>query len=372
MKFNCTQENLHQGLSLVSHIASRASTLPILTNILFEAKGSTLTLSATNLEIGICTKVRGRVENEGIMVVPARLINECVALLPKENVTLFLDGKVLYIQSGSYNNKIHTLPPDDFPLLPTVEEKINFQITTSRLRDLLNATLFAVSFDDTRPELSGVYFSSDCITLTAAATDSYRLAEKKVDLESSSQELAGVIIPLRTMQEVARALTLIPTGEEEKIVKVSLTDHQVSFHMGDTLLISRLIDGQYPHYQEIIPNRHESSAIVECDLFAQALKAASLFSKAGMNDIYLTLLPGEGGVRVRAVNIHVGENTTIIPATVEGKEVEVVVNWKYLSDGLQSFSTDTVGIEVTNASSMMVLRPQGTKGHLYLVMPIRQ
>ena len=372
MKFNCTQENLHRGLALVSHVASRASTLPILTNILFEATGTSLVLSATNLEIGIRTKVRGKVEREGKVVVPARLIDECVALLPKENVVLTLEGDALRIQSGSHDNKIHTLPADDFPLLPTIDERIVIDVTPTRLAQVLRVTLFAVSFDDTRPELSGVLIATRGGVLTAAATDSYRLAEKTTELVRASQDIEGVIIPLRTMQEVARALALISPGEEEGVVKIGLGEHQVSFHMEDTLIISRLIDGQYPHYQDIIPPQYESSATVERAVLEQALKAASLFSMTGINDISLTLLPGEGGIRVRAANIHVGENTTVVPASVRGKEVEVVVNWKYLSEGLQSFSAETVNLEVNNTQSPMVVKPQGEKGHLYLVMPIRQ
>lgn len=356
----------------MSHVASRASTLPILTNILFEASGSSLALSATNLEIGIRTKVRGKVEQEGKVVVPAKLIDECVALLPKENITLSLEGEALRIQSGSYDNKIHTLPPDDFPLLPTVEETTTLTVTPVLLAQLLRATLFSVSFDDTRPELSGLFLATQKKQLTAAATDSYRLVEKSVPLEASSQEVPGVIIPLRTMQEVARALSLFPASTEEGIVKIALAAHQVSFHMGDTILISRLIDGQYPQYREIIPQGYESSAMVEREVFEQALRAASLFSKTGMNDISLSLLPSEGGIRVRAANIHVGENTTVVAASVKGREVEVVVNWKYLSEGLQSFSTDMVELEIVNASTPLIMRPKGVEGQLYLVMPIRQ
>ncbi|MFA4872532.1 MAG: DNA polymerase III subunit beta [Patescibacteria group bacterium] len=373
MIFTCTQENLHRGFGVVSHVASRATTLPILSNILMEIQGNTLVLSATNLEIGVQTKVRGRAEEEGKIVVPAKLISECVSLLPRENVSITQEGENLKVQSGSFENKIHTVPADDFPLLPVIEKQIAFSLHHAKLNELIQATLFAASFDYTRPELAGVYMHIVKGKLTAAATNSYRLAEKSIEITNQTIDLPGVIIPIRTMQEVARILPLSHADQgEEDMVEVVIGQHQVSFMMGDTVMVSRLIEGLYPAYQEIIPSTYESLITVEKELLAQALRAASLFSKSGMNDISLMVLPEEQGVRLRAMNIHVGENTTVVPAKVEGKSDEVVLNWRYLAEGLESITTESVNIEVTNSKIPVLLKPSGVKDHLYLIMPIRQ
>ena len=373
MKFTCTQENLHRGFGVVSHVASRATSLPILSNILMETQGNTLILSATNLEIGIQTKVRGRAEEEGRVVVPAKLISECVSLLPRENVSIIQEGENLKVQSGSFENKIHTVPADDFPLLPVMEKQLVFTIYHSKLNEIVQATLFAASFDDTRPELAGIYVRVMKGKLTAAATNSYRLAEKSIEIPDQTIDVPGIIIPIRTMQEVARILPLSHADQgEEDTAEVVIGQHQVSCIIGDTVLVSRLIEGQYPAYQDIIPSTYESLVTVERELLVQALRAASLFSKSGMNDISLTVLPEEQGVRLRAVNIHVGENTTVVSAKVEGKSDEVVLNWRYLAEGLESLSTESVHIEVTNSKIPVLLKPAGVKDHLYLIMPIRQ
>ncbi|MEW6610602.1 MAG: DNA polymerase III subunit beta [Patescibacteria group bacterium] len=373
MKFICTQENFHRGLSVVSHIASHTTTLPILSNILMEIQGNTLVLTTTNLEIGVQTKVRGRAEEGGRVVVPAKLINECVTLLPRENVSIFQEGESLRVQGGSYESKIHTTSADDFPLLPTIEKQVTFTIHNTRLTEVLQSTLFAAAFDESRPELAGIYVHITKGRFTAATTNSYRLAEKSIEISNQSIDLPGVIIPIRTMQEAARILPLNPVDQgEEDVVEVVLGQHQISFIMRDTMMVSRLIEGQYPSYQGIIPSTHESLVSVERVLFLQALRAASLFSKSGMNDISLTILPKEQGVRLRAVNIHVGESTTTVPAKVEGKQNEVVLNWRYLAEGLESITTESVNIEVTNSKIPVLLRPVGTKDHLYLIMPIRQ
>ncbi len=373
MKFTCTQENLHRGFGVVSHVASRATTLPILSNILMEIQGNTLVLSATNLEIGVQTKVRGRAEEEGRVVVPAKLISECVSLLPRENVSITQEGENLKVQSGSFENKLHTVPADDFPLLPVMEKQLVFTIHHAKLNEIIQATLFAASFDDTRPELAGIYIRVVKGKLTAAATNSYRLAEKSIEISNQTIDVPGIIIPIRTMQEVARILPLSHAEQgEEDVVEVVIGQHQVSFIMGDTVMISRLIEGQYPAYQEIIPSTNESLITIEKELLVQALRAASLFSKSGMNDISLMVLPEEQGVRLRAMNIHVGENTTVVSAKVEGKSNEVVLNWRYLAEGLDSITTESVNIEVTNSKIPVLLKPTGVKDHLYLIMPIRQ
>ena len=372
MKFTCTQEHMHYALTVVSRVASKSANLPILSNVMCESVDNGLIISATNLEMGVRANVRGRVEEPGKAVVPARLLDECVAIMPKGNLNLQATGETLILTAGAHENKIHLISHEDFPLFPAVEEKEKFRAPIKDLKEVIRATAFAASFDETRPELSGLLVSAGKKILTAAATDSYRLAERAVSVPAAG-ELSSVIIPLRTVQEMGRILNSLreEEGQEEADAELVVGEHQICLKVRDIILVSRVIDGEYPPYHEIIPQTHETTATVARNDMEQAMRAASLFSKSGINDVTLKLLPNEG-IRVQAANLQVGENVSLVPADVEGKQNELVLNWKYFMEGLQSMEADDILLEVNNQTSPVVMKPKGVSGHLYLIMPIRQ
>jgi len=218
MKIICTQENLSGGLQLVSHIASKNISLPILNNVLLKAEKGVLKLLATNLETGITCKVRGKVEKEG----------SYVNLLPKENIAIEQIDQNLKIESTNSKTLIKGIEASEFPLIPHVEPVNTYKIKTKLLKEALNAVAFAVSFDETRPEINGVYFSFKDNTLTMAATDSYRLAEKKIKLEQQVEDYE-IIIPIKTIQELIRII-----GEDDQEIIINSSDNQILFSIGET------------------------------------------------------------------------------------------------------------------------------------------
>jgi len=370
MKFICTQENFHNALAVVSRVASKSANLPILSNVMCETKNNNLVISATNLEMGLRAVVRGRVEEEGILVVPARLLDECVALMPKGNINLHSTHEALTLNAPGYENKIHLVSFEEFPLFPHVEEKEKAIIPIEELKEIFRATVFAASFDETRPELSGILLSIKKHIITAAATDSYRLAERALSVPSVD-DFPHTILPLRTVQEIVKILSSLGEHEIKEVATIILGEHQFALHAGDFVLVSRIIDGEYPPYQDIVPSSHETQGKVAKQEIEQAMRAAGLFSKSGINDVTLHFSPGEG-IKVKASNMQVGENISTVIAEVEGTPQEVVLNWKYFMEGLQSMESNEVVIELTNQASPVMIKPFGVQGHLYLIMPIRQ
>lgn len=367
MKFTCTQENFTQGLGAVAHIASKNTNLPILNNILVKAEKSGIILSATNLEIGVTTHVRGKVENEGAFTVPARLLAEYVNLLDQKQITVELDGTTLLVRSQDAQTKLRGIPAEEFPLIPTVEAATKFQVAATDFRDAVSQVVFAAATDDTRPEISGAYLHFAEKTLTMAATDSYRLAERTLALSGNKGERSmSVIVPTKTLQELVRL-----TGSGDGMITFCLTQNQALFLYEDSSLISRLIDGQYPDYKQIIPTSSATQCVIETAAFVQAVRATSLFSRPGINDLTLTIAP-TGTIKLSATNAQVGENQQTIAAAVEGSDNSIVFNSRYLLDGLTTVPTDRVVFAMTNSASPGILRGEGNEDFLYIIMPIKQ
>ena len=368
MKIICTQENLNKGLGAASHIASRNVTLPILNNILIKASKGMIKLMATNLEMGISAVIRGKIEREGEVTIQARLIADYINLLPRENVELNLEGDNLNIRCGNYKTFIKGLAAGDFPLIPEIEKKGEIVIEAGDLKKAIAQVMFAVTLDEARPEISGVYFSFSGKTLTMVGTDSYRLAEKKVNLKNGETENKNIIVPLKTIQEVYRILS-DDFGNE---VGLFVNHNQILFRFNEVELISRLIEGQYPDYQQILPDNAKTQAKVNINDFMRVIKSASLFCKPGINDVKLAVLGEKKSIIVASLNSSVGENVVNVEAEVSGEDNEAVFNFRYLLDGLNNLDVAEVNLELISGNAPGVLKPAGDATYLYVVMPIRQ
>lgn len=367
MKFLCTQENLSQGLSIVSRITGKNVSLPILNNILIKAEHGLIQFSATNLELAIVQTVRGKIEEEGVLTIPGRVIAEYVSLLEKnETITVSSEGAQIVLTSQRAKTKIHGLPAEEYPLIPPVNKEKQFQCSGPALRDALSGVVFAAATDDARPEISGVYFQCENGSLTLAATDSYRLAEASVPLQEKGDKKTIAIVPTQAVQELLRVL-----GPEEEVVRFALAENQIVFSYQDTELLSRLIDGQYPQYEQIIPTTHETEARVRTDAMTKAVKSASLFTRPGIHDLTVTLDPKKGVIVFEAANTNIGENRQEIDAAVTGRENSIVFNTRYLLDGLSALGPGDVVLRVTNAASPGVFRRDAGE-YAYIIMPIKQ
>lgn len=368
MKFNCTQENLQRGLSIVNHLAGKNTTLPILNNVLLKAENGILELSTTNLEVGVKCIVRGKVETEGAFTVQARLLSDYVNLLPSETVELQLDDQELKVSCQSYKTKIKGMTAEDFPLIASVDAKGSFQAPVQDFRNALAKVLFSVAIDETRPEISGVFFQLKKEGLVLAATDSFRLAEYILPLKETTSKDTNFIVPFRTLQELSRIMS--DTDEKEQIT-VSWTENQVSFEFDGIELISRLIEGQYPDYTQIIPSNFKTEFVVETKACLQLVKSAALFCRAGINDVHFDIDTSKGELKIKSANSQLGENQGVIQTEASGDTNDIVFNYRYVLDGLQNMNASKVRIKLIDKHNPGLFIPEGEKGYTYIIMPIK-
>jgi len=368
MKFLCTQENLNNGLSSVGRIAAKSASLPILNNILFKAVPGGLELTATNLEVAVTTTIRGKVEGEGSITIQSRLITEVVALLPNEKVELEVEETTLNITCGKSRTIIKGTTAEDFPVIPQVGGGKEISLPTSELAEAINRVSFAVNPDESRPEIGGVFLGKINKKIVLVGTDSYRLAESTLSVKAEDLQIDGVIIPLRAAQEVGRISQDTETAE----VVIVLGENQILWKIGETKVVSRLVSGQYPDYLQIVPKEFNTTILVGRDTIQQAVRAASLFVRSGINDVRLMADPGAKAVKISSTNSQLGENTTELEAEVKGEAAEAVFNYRYLLDGLAALSGKEVRVRVAGPNSPSLFEPKSGEGYRYLIMPIRQ
>ena len=375
MKIFSLQENLKQGLFIVGHIAGKNVNLPILNNIMIKIEGGNIKMLATNLEIGIVTMVRGKIEKEGAYTVDAKIISECINLLPNKKVGLELKDGVLAVDSDNYKVKIRGQSAEEFPLIPEVDKKNYYSAPIEEFKKAVTQVMFAVSLSESRLELSGVMFNFNGAGLTLAATDSYRLAEKNIKIKTNNSEEKKIIVPAKTLQELIRILSGLQASAlaaEDQGIKFYLSENQILFTCGSTELVSRLIEGQYPDYQQIIPTTSKTKAISQRAELIRAVKLASLFSKTGINDINLDFPKGKNQVVVSSVSGQTGENVTSLEAKVSGEDNGIVVNYRYLLDGLNNIDSELVRLEIVDGNTPCLLKSDKETDYLYIIMPIKQ
>ncbi|WKZ28718.1 MAG: DNA polymerase III subunit beta [Patescibacteria group bacterium] len=384
MKFSCTQENLKRGLLATGYVAGKNVNLPILNNVMIKIEGSSIQLISTNLEIAVRCIVRGKVDEAGEYTVPSKLFMEYVNLLPEDRVDMETTDAFLKIACRKNSTKIKGIPSSEFPLIPTVDRQKTLFISGSVLKRALGQVNFAISSIESRPELTGALFSVNPPfaqgSLVIAATDSYRLSEKTISLGSkagsaSSKETFSFIVPGKSLQEVVRILALFKENElEAEMVEVAFSEGQVAFSFGDVELISRLIDGRYPDYRPIIPEKHVSEAVFRRPDAVQAVKGASLFARAGLQDVHFKMDPTEGLV-ISSSEGQMGKNDSTIEAEISGPQNSIVLNYRYFLDGLAVLETPKARMRIIDAMNACILVADDEnqkEKFLYIVMPIKQ
>ena len=364
MKLKVTQENLNRALNIVSRVAASRTTLPILSNILIKAEKNELTVSATNLEIGITCTIAGKVEEKGSITIPARLMTDFVSNLPDGNIDLWLDGQSLHIKSAKYESSVNGIAADDFPTLPDIESADSVSLSAIDLKKSLQQTVFAASGDEARQVLTAVYTHTHEGKLYIVSTDSYRLAEREV---SASKDDFGLLVPASTYQELLRIL-----DDSTDTIKFSHDESQVMFEYGEVKIISRLIDGNYPDYRQLIPREGDIEFTISRDDFTNITKVSSLFAKESAGSITLDVDDDKQEVSIRSIASQVGENTSRADATVKGSG-NVTLNSRYLLDGLNAFSGDTIKFSFSSTTSPCVMTSEDKKdaNYLHVVMPLR-
>lgn len=371
MKIISLQKNLKSSLYAVNHIAQKNTSLPILNNVLISVHDGIIKLITTNLEIGITSILRGKIEEDGDFTVDAKTLSEYVGLLDNDKTTLEVNDGELKLACGSYKTKIKGMPADEFPLIPVIDRQGFIKISTKDFKEALSKVIFSVASDESRAELSGVLFSLEEKSMAIVGTDSYRLAEKKIVVENNLSENRQLIIPAKTIQEVVRILSS-ESSEDENMDEVLFyaSDNQCLFVVGGVEIVSRLIDGRYPDYQQIIPQKHLCRATVDRSEVIRAVKAASIFSRTGVNDIILNF--SKNGLEVSSASGQTGEQNAMVKATINGEDTTTTLNFRYILDGLNAFNNNLVSFDLIDDQTPCVLRDEDNKDYLYIMMPIKK
>jgi DNA polymerase-3 subunit beta len=364
MKVSVLKENLAKALSTCGRVVSTRGSLEILSNVMLSTESGRLKISATNLEVGINYWLGAKVEKDGAITVPARLLTDIVNSLSSEKVELEVEELNLHLNSDKDKLTIKGISVDEFPLIPSIDNT-SFKISSKVFRDALNLVDFAAALDEARPVLSGVYMNVDGDTLTLAATDSYRLAEKIIKLDKKVTDKYEIIVPARALIELARTL-----GDFDEDIKVCIGENQILFAATEVEFTSRLIEGNFPNYKQIIPENNDTKATVKSSDLASVLKVASLFAKENANSVNI-FVRAKGKIEINATSSQIGDSSSVVSAEVEGKDGEISFNSRYILDVLGNLKDDMVEFEISGKLNPGVIRPVGKKDYTYIIMPLR-
>ncbi len=372
MKLSCLQENISRGLAIVGRAVATRTTLPITNNVLLVTDNSRLKLVATNLEMAISYWIGAKVEGEGAITIPARLLTEFVNSLPNDKIDIELSpkGKTLTLKCARFEARISGIDAKDFPPIPVVGEGIMTKVKVEDLRMGIGQVVFAAATEESRPVLTGVDVRFEDGMMTLAAADGFRLAVHKLPLATPVKDKAEVIIPARTMAELNR---LITDGEETVDVTVNPNKSQILFKLKDLELVSQLVQGNFPQYSQLIPQSFKTRAVVDVAQFLRATKTASIFARDGSGIVRVVIGTGEGvpgKMTISARSEELGEDIGEIDATVEGPEAKIAFNGKYVSDVLSVLREPRVALETTGPSSPGVIKPVGVDNYIHVVMPM--
>lgn len=375
MKITCKQQDLSRGLSIVSHAVSNRSTLPILANILLATDNGRLKLSATNLEIGINCWVDAQIQEEGTTTVPAKLLTDYVNSLPSAYVDITVpdDSNKVNIKSEGSDTNIKGLDASEFPLIPSAEGgEAPVIMDASTLKEMISEVAIAAAEDESRPVFTGVLVQVAGEKVTFAAADSFRLAVRVAPLPGDDTTRGDILVPARTMTELGRILP--SEGAVQMIVTPNRS--QVLFHTETIDLVSRLIEGNFPNYRQIIPKEHTTRAVVETKAFAARVKQAAIFARDSSNITRIKINGGDsdglepGSITIEATAEDLGDNVSVLNAAVDGPEQQIIFNVRYLSDVLAVIDTPEVAIEVNAPTKPGVIRPVGVADYTYVIMPM--
>lgn len=367
MRIKILQQDLVGSLQSVSRSVGVKASLPVLGNVLIEAENNIVKLSATNLEVGVIKEVRAEVVEGGAITIPSKTFNEVVSSLSGLEIEIFSEGELLKIEAGKFKADINGISASEFPAIPQ-QGGGGFEIPKEILKEAIPQTSFASAVDEGRPVLTGILTEIRDGRFEVVATDGFRLAHKTF----SNEKLAGInfkaLIPKRTLDELVK---LISEEGESETVEVSTTDNQnqVIFKIGGTLLSSRLIEGNFPDWKKIIPSNFVTNTEVEKSELVKGLKLASVFARTEANVIKLNMI--KSGIQITSETRELGHQDAEVEAKVEGDQIMVAFNFRYLMDAVSNCPGETQKIRFSGILSPTLIKPAEDQGLEYIVMPIR-
>ncbi len=370
MKLQILQENLEKAVNITSRFASTRAQLPILGNILISTQKSKIYVSSTNLEISASVQAGAKIDEEGEISIPAKVISELISNLPKETITLSAEKEQLKVSTSVFSSTILGMDSTDFPKIPSSiskEKAINF------LRDeiikSLSQVVFATSTDETRPILTGVLFVFNKSSLSLVATDGFRLSRKKISIKDSKGFTGSVVIPKGILGELARGVF----EDEEILFALKDKEKQAIFEIGDTVLTSRLLEGDYPDYDKIIPKTSNIKVLLDKEELLRAVKLASIFARESANVVKIKVL--KESIKISAESGQAGSQETKVDAKIEGSTpidgFEIAFNFRYLEDFLHSVVGEEIKMEFSGVASPGVFTDSTDQNYLHLIMPVK-
>ena len=373
MKLSCLQENLSRGLGIVGRAVATRSTLPITQNILLATEQSRLKLAATNLEMATTCWIGSKVEQDGAITIPARLLIDFVNSLPNDliEITLPTNSHTLELKSGRFQAHINGIDAEDFPPIPKISDGMTTNIEAAALREGITQVVFAAATEESRPVLTGINAEFEGEQFDLAAADGFRLAVHKMTLVAPVGQKSTVIIPARSLNELNRLL-----GDQEEPVEIITNQQksQILFRLKNAELVSQLIQGAFPNYSQVIPQSYSTRAVVDINEFLRVIKMSSIFARDASGIVRLVITPGAeltpGKITASAQAEEIGGNVSEIDALADGEEAKIAFNVKYLSDVLSVLHQAQVALEVTTPSSPGVIRPIGVDNYVHVIMPM--
>jgi len=373
MKVSCLQENLAKGLNVVGRAVSTRSTLPVLANVLLETDNGRLKLSATNLEIVVTCWIGAKIEEEGAITVPARTFNDLVGALPQERVEMMLheQTQTLHISCARTEANIKGIDAQEFPLVPQPDKENRIRVETDVFKQMVQQVALSAATDDTRPTLTGVFTTFDGGQVLMVATDGFRLSMRSAHIPGQIEEKTSVLIPARALHELARVII-----DYNDAIYISLPEgrNQIIFDMGDVVLVSQLIDGNFPDYTPIIPKTSHTRTVMGTAEFRKACKTAEIFARESSHTARVKVEPGDeitpGYAIIAATSSETGDNVAQIDASVDGEAIEIAFNVKYMTDVLNVIDTPQVALETTTPMEPGVLKPVGDTDFIHIIMPM--
>ncbi len=366
MKIECVKEKLAKALVKAEKMTSRQSTLPVLSCVLLKAEGSTLSISATNLDLGIDITLPVKVIEPGTVAVPGNILSSFVtSIFNDKNISLETEGSHLKVSTEHTKTTIKTFVADDFPIIPKLTDSVSFAMPIQDFIKGLKSVAYASSQSTIKPTLASVYIYPDEEFVVFVATDSFRLAEKKIKVKKH-KEFSSILIPFKNIPEIIKVFEDITDD-----VVISFNQNQISFEYEGIYLISRVVDGNFPDYKKIIPTETKTEVIVLKQDVINALKISNIFTDK-FSQVYITASQKDKLFEVKTKNIDIGENTNALDAVVKGDEITMSFNYKYINDCFQSIDSDSLSLSFVDQSKPMVIKGSSDSSYLYLVMPMNK
>ncbi|MCR4330517.1 MAG: DNA polymerase III subunit beta [Patescibacteria group bacterium] len=366
MRLECVKDKIKDAVSKIEKIVGQNHTLPILNTILLIINKNTITLRATNLDIGIEIEIPAKIESQGNIAVPGKVFSNLLASIYEGN-NIILEEKNGNLEVLVNNNKtlIKCLPPDEFPTLPLIQEGDSFFIEADKLNEGIKSVIYSASISDIKPELSSVYIHTENSNIVFVATDSFRLAEKKIKNENK-KELKGIIIPFKNALELSRIFE-----GESGVIDIRFNKNQIVFSLDHIYFTSRIIDGVFPDYKQIIPKEYKTEIILLKQDFLNSLKVSNIFSDK-FNQVIMFISPQKKAFTIKTKNTDVGESNIQLNGTLKGEELEISFNYKYIIDCFQALHQDSVVIKCNGFDKPMTIQGVGDNSFTYLVMPMNK